>query len=49
VNFETIHTHDVDAERSATFGEVRTELAGERVSAHTSLRDWLWGGTHHGA
>jgi GTP cyclohydrolase I/GTP cyclohydrolase-4 len=49
VNFETIHTHDVDAERSATLGEVRTELAGERVSAHTSLRDWLWGGTHPGA
>ncbi len=41
VNFETIHTHDVDAERSATMGEIRAELAGERVTNHTLLRDWL--------
>ncbi len=41
VNFETIHTHDVDAERSATMREIRAELAGERVTNHTLLRDWL--------
>lgn len=44
VNFETIHTHDVEAERSATLGEIRRELAGGGSPAHhTSLRDWLWG------
>ena len=45
VNFETIHTHDVEAERSATLGEIRHELAGGGSPVHhTSLRDWLWGG-----
>jgi GTP cyclohydrolase-4 len=44
VNFETIHTHDVEAERSATLGEIRRELAGgEHVSRHTTLRAWLDG------
>jgi GTP cyclohydrolase I/GTP cyclohydrolase-4 len=43
-NFETIHTHDVEAERSGTLGEIRGELAGREISAHhTSLRDWLEG------
>ena len=43
VNFETIHTHDVEAERSATLREIRHELAGGSSPAHhTSLRDWLW-------
>ena len=42
VNFETIHNHDVLAERFGTIGEVRGELAnGEHSLAHTELRDWL--------
>lgn len=40
VNFETIHDHDVVAERYGTAGELRTELAGGRAS-HTELREWL--------
>jgi GTP cyclohydrolase I/GTP cyclohydrolase-4 len=41
VNLETIHRHDVLAERSSTVGELRTELAGRPASAPTELRDWL--------
>jgi GTP cyclohydrolase-4 len=42
VNFETIHNHDVLAERFGTVGELRHELAsGEHSLAHTELRDWL--------
>ncbi len=42
VNFETIHTHDVLAERGGTVGELRAELAnGGRPVGHTELRDWL--------
>jgi GTP cyclohydrolase-4 len=42
VNFETIHNHDVLAERFGTVGEMRAELAtGEHSLAHTELRDWL--------
>ncbi len=41
VNFETIHTHDVEAERSATIGQIRHELAGGTTPLHTSLRQWL--------
>ncbi len=42
VNFETIHTHDVLAERFGTVGELRRELAtGEPSHQHTQLRDWL--------
>ena len=41
VNFETIHTHDVVAERYGTVGELRRELAGEVAQRHTELRDWL--------
>jgi GTP cyclohydrolase I/GTP cyclohydrolase-4 len=42
VNFETIHNHDVLAERFGTVGEVRGELAGGSHSArHTELSDWL--------
>jgi GTP cyclohydrolase I/GTP cyclohydrolase-4 len=42
VNFETIHNHDVLAERFGTVGELRGELAsGEHSLAHTELRDWL--------
>lgn len=44
-NFETIHTHDVEAERSGTVGEIRRELrGGEHVARHTTLRAWLDGG-----
>jgi len=42
VNFETIHNHDVLAERFGTVGELRGELAGGGHSAsHTGLGDWL--------
>ena len=42
VNLETIHTHDVVAERYGTVGELRGELAsGEPAAHHTSLADWL--------
>ena len=43
-NLETIHRHNVVAERSATLGEIRRELSGgEHVSRHTTLRAWLDG------
>jgi GTP cyclohydrolase IV len=42
VNFETIHNHDVLAERFGTVGELRGELAnGGHSARHTELRDWL--------
>ncbi|MGI9111769.1 MAG: GTP cyclohydrolase MptA [Gaiellaceae bacterium] len=42
VNFETIHSHDVLAERQGTVGELRVELdSGARAPRHTSLDDWL--------
>ncbi len=41
VNFETIHTHDVVAERYGTVGELRTELATGQPGRQTSLADWL--------
>jgi len=41
VNLETIHTHDVVAERYGTVGQVRKELAGGDPSHHTELRTWL--------
>ncbi|HEY3183753.1 MAG TPA: GTP cyclohydrolase MptA [Gaiellaceae bacterium] len=42
VNLETIHDHDVLAERSGTVGELRAELAsGAQPGRHTELRDWL--------
>ena len=40
-NLETIHRHDVVAERSGTVGELRAELAGSAAASHTELRDWL--------
>jgi GTP cyclohydrolase-4 len=42
LNFETIHSHDVLAERYGTVGELRGELSGgEPAARHTELRDWL--------
>jgi GTP cyclohydrolase FolE2 len=43
VNFETIHAHEVVAERHGTIGELRAELDGadHGPAAHTVLRDWL--------
>jgi GTP cyclohydrolase I/GTP cyclohydrolase-4 len=42
VNLETIHTHDVVAERYGTVGELRAELdGGSYAPRHTELREWL--------
>jgi GTP cyclohydrolase IV len=42
VNLETIHTHDVVAERFGTVEELRRELeSGGPLERHTELRDWL--------
>ncbi|MDX6407136.1 MAG: cyclohydrolase [Gaiellaceae bacterium] len=42
VNFETIHAHEVLAERYGTVGELRGELrSGEPAARHTELREWL--------
>ena len=42
VNFETIHSHDVLAERYGTVGELRAELEhGTRLERHTELAGWL--------
>ncbi|MDX6649192.1 MAG: cyclohydrolase, partial [Solirubrobacteraceae bacterium] len=39
---ETIHQHNVVAERYGLLGEVRAELAGgDPVARHTTLRAWL--------
>ncbi len=43
-NLETIHQHNVAAERHGTLGELRAELAGgEPPARHTTLREWLEG------
>jgi GTP cyclohydrolase-4 len=42
VNLETIHDHDVVAERFGTVGEIRRELEnGAAAERHTELREWL--------
>jgi GTP cyclohydrolase I/GTP cyclohydrolase-4 len=42
LNFETIHSHEVVAERYGTVGELRGELRdGRPAKRHTELRDWL--------
>jgi GTP cyclohydrolase IV len=42
VNLETIHQHNVVAERFGTFGEIRRELeTGELSATHTTRRAWL--------
>jgi GTP cyclohydrolase-4 len=44
LNFETIHSHDVVAERHGTVGELRRELeSGAPAPRHTQLREWLRG------
>ena len=44
LNFETIHSHEVVAERYGTVGELRAELRdGEATARHTELREWLAG------
>jgi len=44
LNFETIHSHEVLAERYGTVGELRAELrGGEPAGRHSELREWLAG------
>jgi GTP cyclohydrolase I/GTP cyclohydrolase-4 len=44
VNFETIHNHDVIAERTGTAGELRAEIEGNcRAGEHLTLEAWLGG------
>jgi GTP cyclohydrolase IV len=44
-NLETIHQHNVVADRYGMLGELRRELeSGEHSERHVSLRDWLDGG-----
>lgn len=41
-NLETIHQHNVVAERFGLLGEIKHELSsGEHLPAHTSMQDWL--------
>jgi len=41
VNLETIHKHDVYAERGGTLGEIRAELAGASAPRATTLPEWI--------
>jgi MptA/FolE2 family GTP cyclohydrolase len=42
LNFETIHNHEVLAERFGTVGELRSELSGSaHEPRHTELAEWL--------
>src|ERR687888_1243102 len=42
VNLETIHSHDVIAERYGKAAELRGELeGGDAAERHTELREWL--------
>jgi GTP cyclohydrolase IV len=44
LNFETIHSHEVVAERYGTVGELRAELrGGDPAARHSELREWLRG------
>jgi GTP cyclohydrolase I/GTP cyclohydrolase-4 len=41
-NLETIHQHNVVAERFGLLGELRDEMrSGEHIAHHTSMREWL--------
>jgi GTP cyclohydrolase I/GTP cyclohydrolase-4 len=45
-NLESIHQHNVVAERFGLLGELRSELAtGEGAPHHVSMREWLDGTT----
>jgi GTP cyclohydrolase-4 len=47
-NLETIHQHNVVAERFGLLGELRHELrSGEHLAHHTSMREWLDNGAEH--
>jgi GTP cyclohydrolase I/GTP cyclohydrolase-4 len=41
LNLETIHDHDVVAERFGTIGQLRAELAGGAPGSQTTLAAWL--------
>ena len=41
VNLETIHAHDVLAERWGTVGELRSEMQGTDAARQTTLAEWL--------
>jgi GTP cyclohydrolase-4 len=44
-NLETIHQHNVTAERFGLLGEMRSEISsGEHSPHHVSMREWLDGG-----
>ena len=41
-NLETIHKHNVVAERHGLLGELAREIAeGDRVARHVTMREWL--------
>jgi GTP cyclohydrolase I/GTP cyclohydrolase-4 len=41
-NLETIHRHNVVAERHGLMGELQQELAtGDHLPHHTTVREWL--------
>jgi GTP cyclohydrolase I/GTP cyclohydrolase-4 len=41
-NLETIHRHNVVAERYGTLGDLRDELSsGEHGTHHVTMREWL--------
>ena len=43
-NLETIHQHNVVAERSGLLGEMKREASGgEHVARHLTMREWLEG------
>jgi GTP cyclohydrolase IV len=43
-NLETIHQHNVQAERFGLVGELRSEIAtGQHSAHHVSMREWLDG------
>jgi GTP cyclohydrolase I/GTP cyclohydrolase-4 len=43
-NLETIHQHNVVAERFGVLSELQRELdSGEHAERHTSMREWLDG------
>ena len=45
-NLETIHQHNVVAERFGLLGELRREIASDEPAAHhVSMREWLDGPT----